>query len=67
MGLLGTGVHRRQSPVMTRRMNWSNSGTVKAVAPCSGLQAIPLAIRLLLVSPSDVTVLPRAAAISPDR
>ena len=26
---------------MMRRMNWSNSGTVKAVSPCPGLQTIP--------------------------
>jgi len=29
---------------MMRFMNWSNSGTMKAVSPCAGLQIIPLAM-----------------------
>jgi len=35
---------RHAFPGMMRFMNWSNSGTMKAVSPCAGLQIIPLAM-----------------------
>ena len=58
---------RHSSPGMTRRMNRSKEGTVKAVSPRAALQIIPLAISCARVGPSAVTFLSRARAISPER
>ena len=52
---------------MMRRMNWSNSGTVKPVSPWLGLHTMPFAINWLLVGPSDVTGRFMIRATSPDR
>ena len=68
MGLLLELPHARHaSPGMTRRMNRSKEGTVKAVSPRAALQIIPLAISCARVGPSAVTFRSRARAISPER
>ena len=41
---------------ITLRMNWSKSGTVKAVSPCAGLYSMPLPMRLLRVGATDDTL-----------
>ena len=44
-GMQEEGAYCRQSSSgMMRTMNWSNSGTVKAVSPWLGLQTMPLPI-----------------------
>ncbi len=47
--------YRHESPGMTRFMNSSNMGTVKAVSPRLGLHTIPFAISELRVGASDET------------
>src|SRR4029079_10267968 len=47
---------RQASPGMMRRMNSSNSGTVKAVSPWFGLQTMPLSMSWARIGPSDVTL-----------
>src|SRR5688572_17477629 len=64
---LTTFYSRQSSPGMMRRMNSSNSGTVKAVSPWLGLKIMPFAISWLRIGASDVTLRPNAAATSPER
>ena len=48
-------------------MKRSNVGTVNAVSPCCGLYTMPLRINSCRTKPTDVTLTPSIAAISPER
>ena len=59
--------HAPSSPGTTRRMNASNSGTVKPVSPCDGLYTMPLSTSLALVGATVCNPQPRMLAMSPER